>query len=166
MIERAGRKDVSLTVTANRVVGHVRGTPVDLTIEPSQINGHIGIELINLWMIGDSAQGRIANRDVGFSARLTRRGHILRGTLPGHTVRLELGPNVLSWLPGCDRDLPAVAPGLYEGECDGEGWARVTVPPAFAKMPVLPRSIVLAMLLTERDPRFEYDGRGLFPPER
>jgi hypothetical protein len=164
-ITREGRRDVALAVSDGRVWGDVRGTRVWLEIKPAEIAGKIDDERVWLWLRGESADGDMAGYPSGFVLRPTRRGHILRGSIPGQSVRLELGPGVLSWSPGCERDLPAVGPGVYEGVCASGKKARVVLPEAMQRLPPLPRAFVLGVLLTEKDPVFDDERPRLFPPE-
>jgi hypothetical protein len=167
LIQRQGRPEISVAVTADAVRGEVRGVAVDLHLTASQLTGKIDGELVNLWLLGGRrAEGTIAGQDFLFELTDTRRGHVVRGGVPGHSVRAELDPDALSFLPGCDRPLPAVAAGVYEGTCASGRTTRVSIPPALAAMPALPRLMLLGVLLTERDPILRFGDRDLFPAEK
>lgn len=165
VILREGRRDVKVFVTANRITGVVRDTPISLRVFPAQIIGKIGGQPVNVWMVGRNASGEMAGWDSGFVLTPTWQGDLLRGEIPGQTVRVEHGPDMLSWYPGCGREVPAVAPNVYEGVCDGKRRVHVVIPEALARMPALPRLILLGLLLTEKDPVFQYHWPRLFPPE-
>jgi len=171
-ISRDGRRDVSLAVAPGpsglRIEGVVRGVAVAVEVHGVEIRGRIGVDPVFMWMHGDEADGRIGGREVGFVLVDTPGGHLLRGTAVGHTVRLERSFGRLSWLPECERALlplprgPAAAT-TYQGTCASGQRMRVSVPDAFDELPPLPRSILLALLLTERP---EVDSAGatrLFP---
>ena len=67
----------------------------------------------------------------------------MRGWVPGHSVRVELGKAGLSFYPGCERALfpQSAGPGIYKGECADGQMMQVTVPPAFEAMPLFPRQV-------------------------
>lgn len=117
---------------------------------------------------GDLIEGTIDGRESGFHLRTTPRGLLLQGAIPGHSVRLELGAEVLAFFPECEGELRAVAagPGVigYQGTCDGRT-IRVVLPAAFSRLPAAQRMVVLALLLTETDPVLEYPVPQLFPSE-
>jgi hypothetical protein len=165
-----GRKEVSLAVTGSRVHGQVRGAVVDLEVKPALLEGHIGGERVLLWLRREEASGTIGGRDVAFVLTPTQRGHILRGNVPGHGVRLELASRMLSFLPGCERDLlplPEVPgrPGTtYQGLCPNGRRLRVHLPPGWYALPELPRLIVLGMLLTEKEDILRHEAPRLLPP--
>lgn len=162
MIGREGRQEVSVTVDATRVQGKVRSTPVAIELKGGQILGKAGIENVSLWIRGYVASGTIAGRDVGYELSPTNDGHLLRGSLPSHTVRVELTSKSLSWYPGCDQPLALVGPGVYEGRCSWGGKARVAIPEPLQKMAPMAKLILLGILLTERDPVLENGTPELF----
>lgn len=164
-----GRREVSLAVTGNRVRGQVRGAVVDLEVKPALLEGHIAGERVLLWLRREEASGTIGGHDVSFVLTPTQRGHILRGNVPGHGVRLELASRMLSFLPGCERDLlplPEVPgrPGTtYQGLCPNGRRLRVHLPPGWYALPELPRLIVLGILLTEKEDILRHQEPHLFP---
>ena len=170
VVTREGRRELRLLASASSVSGQVRGTAVHLRLEGVRMRGRIGEASVELWQRGRRHQdilveGTIDGRESGFLLRATPQGHLLTGSIPGHTVRVELGERFLTWLPGCDENLPAVAAGIFEGRCASGRRARVELPIALSHMPVAQRMIVLAILLTETDPVFRYTTPRLFPAE-
>jgi hypothetical protein len=165
LFSRAGKADISLAASAEAIRGEVRGLAVDLHITASEVTGKIGQETVTLWLLGGRrGEGTIAGHDVLFELADTEHGHLVRGGVPGHSVRVDLTPAALHFMPGCDRHLPAVAAGVYEGTCVTGQKVRVSLPPALMQMPPLPRMILLGVLLTERDPILDYHERDLWPP--
>lgn len=148
------------------LAGVVNGVRVDLEIKRGMVTGHIGDELLTLWFRGDVATGTIRGHDVSFVARPIETGHLVRGEVPGHSVRAELTAAGLSWFPGCEEILPPAGRNAYAGRCAGDRSARVSIPDGFFAMPYLPRMVLLGILLTERDPIFDRDEPRLFPPLR
>lgn len=138
-----------------RVVGTVNRTPLSIEIRKGLMVGKIGDEVVNMWLMGkEQAGGSIAGHEVHFTVSPTQNGYLLRGNLPGHTARLEMHKGILRWYPGCENALAATSPGVYQGTCSEGKNASVVLPPAFRKLPPLPRLVLLAIVLTERDPVF------------
>jgi hypothetical protein len=158
VIARQGRPEVSLVLAADRVVGSVRGTPVDLTIEPGQLVGKLGPRNVWLWLHGHQAEGEIGGIPVKLQLVETADGHQLR---QGYSVRssLSFGANrvqatstSLAWFPGCEEGLTEIAAGTYQGRCGSGSEARVVIPQSWQRLPALTRFILLSFFLTERDP--------------
>jgi hypothetical protein len=165
VIARAGRREIALAITADGMAGDVWGTPVRLTIGPTSISGRIGDDELVLHARGARGlQGSLGGRPLGFELQPTKAGAILAASLPEHGGRLELDPARLSFLPGCDRDLEARAPGIYEGRCEDGGRVRVVVPAGMARWPEVARLAVLAVLLVE--PEAGERAEGIFPGGR
>ena len=85
-------------------------------------------------------------------------------------MRIEESHGELSWLPSCERPLVRLPRGpaaeaVYQGTCASGRRVRLTVPDDFAALPPLPRLILLALLLTERDEAQAGQARELFPHE-
>jgi hypothetical protein len=166
VIARAGRRDLRLAVTRNAIHGDVRGAALELTVRPRWITGRIAGDELSIHFFGSrSAEGSVGGRSLGFEFNPTEHGWIAGASLPDHAGRVALDPARLSFLPGCDRDLPAVPgrPGAYEGTCSDGARVRIELPPSFFRMPELARLVVLAMLLPEPDPVLRSNERGLFP---
>lgn len=157
LIARAGQPEVAVSLAADRVLGRIRGAPVDLTLGPAQIVGKLGQRNVWLWVRGHRAEGEIGGLPVRFELVETSEGHQLRqgfsvrGSLPYGAVRIETTAASLSWLP-CRSPLAAAAEGVYQGRCASGNEARVTIPPSWRRLPVLPRLILLSFFLGERDP--------------
>ncbi|MDX2019509.1 MAG: hypothetical protein SF187_04660 [Deltaproteobacteria bacterium] len=148
-----------------RITGSVNRTPLSIDIRKRLIVGKIGDEVVNIWLKGEEqAEGSIAGYPVFFQVSSTQNGFLLRGTLPGHTARLETRKGLLRWYPGCENALAATSPGVYQGTCTEGNNASVVLPPAFRKLPPLARLVMLAIVLTERDPVFKDDKPQLFNP--
>jgi hypothetical protein len=161
VIAREGAREVSLVsviLAGDRVVGNVRGTPVALTIERSQLHGKLGHRNVSLWLHNDEARGEIGGIPVRMELVPTRDGHQLRegysvrSSLPFATTRVETTGTSLRWSPGCDAPLNQVATGVYQGRCGSGGEARVAIPPSWQRLPALTRLVLLSFFLTERDP--------------
>jgi hypothetical protein len=156
LIAREGQPEVGLVLAADRVVGRVRGTPVDLTIEGGQLRGTLGRRNVWLWLRGHEASGEIGGVPVRFELVETRDGHQLRegfsvrSSLPYGATRVETTATSLSW-SGCGKPLGAIAGG-YGGRCASGAESRVAIPPRWQQLPALPRLILLSLFLTERDP--------------
>jgi hypothetical protein len=166
-ITRQGRPDIALHVTGTRIEGHARGAAVSLELEGSRLHGKIGDQPLSLFAARSQASGSIAAEETGFGLAATEGGGaIVRGGVPGHTVRIELASGHLSWYPGCDQPLPQRGAGVYQGACADGTQATVTIPGALTSWPELPRLIVLGILLTEPDPLLPPATRALFPPTR
>lgn len=151
-----------------RLVGLINQDRIDLTIAPSKtLHGRLGEHPVNLVLIGDTASGDVRGYPCAFEVFPIEGGFLIGGKLPGHTVRVELTQKSLRWYPGCEKELkPAAAPGVFTGTCVENRQATVTLPPALIAMPRLPRLILLAILLTERDPVFDLQEPRLFAPLR
>jgi hypothetical protein len=171
-LENPGQRDATLLLSSPggdvvlRLMGEVEGTRVTLDVKQPLITGHIAS--LNVWIVvhGWEARGDIGGYPVFFTVAPTKDGEIVRGEMPGHGVRLELEPDKLSWLPGCERDLPGV-PGpvpTFEGGCVRDTWARVEVPQQILDLPSVPRMVLLAILLTDRDPIFDGYPPWIFGP--
>jgi hypothetical protein len=166
VIGRAGRGDVVLSAAGDRLRGQVHGVPVDLHITAKRITGRIGGDEVLLWIFGNRrADGTVGGRTLAFTFNPTRQGWIVGATLPDIGARVELDPGKLSFLPGCDRPLGAVAnsPGRYQGTCADGAAARIDLPAPFLALPPLARMVVLGMLLPERDASLPEEERALFP---
>ena len=168
VINEEGQRDVLLDVAGDTLSGEMRRARIEVEVRPVEISGHIAGEPVWIFMHGREAEGHIGGHDVSFFLHETPTGYLLRGQAVGHTVRLELSHGELSWLPSCEqplvllpRELPREA--VYQGACASGRRVRLTVPDALALWRPLPRLILLALLLTERD-----DGSAaprLFPPK-
>jgi hypothetical protein len=166
VLSREGKADIALDVTADGIRGHVRGTPVALRVSAASVSGKIGDEPVALWLLGGRrAEGTIFGQDVLFELTPTDQGHLLRGSVPGHGVRLDIGPAALHFMPGCDQPLAAAGAGVYQGRCASGRRVKVEIPPAMLQMPPLARMLLLGMILTERDPVLELQDRDLWPAE-
>jgi hypothetical protein len=166
VIARQGRREITLAVTGDdhgfHINGQVRDARVDLEIAGPRITGKLGDENVLLLMRGTEAQGTIANHDVGFTLVTTPHGHLMRGSVPAHTTRVETTETTLAYYPGCDDPLALVAPGSYRGTCGG-GKAEIILPPVWQQLPPLPRLILLSLLLPEPE-RGDDRPRNLFGP--
>lgn len=171
LVNWAGRRGVSLDVLdlsgqgdgLARIVGHVNRTRLAVEIRRGLIVGKIGDEPVNIWLKGEErADGSIAGHTVSINVAPVKNGYLLRGTLPGHTARLEERKGLLRWYPGCERPLVATAAGVYQGTCTEGRTASVVVPPAIRQLPPLARLVMLALVLTERDPVFDEKDPQLF----
>jgi hypothetical protein len=157
VIQRGRRREVSLVLAGGRVVGTVRGTPVALTIDGALITGRLGDRPVSLWLHPRHAQGQIGGLPARFELAETpagvalRAGTTIKGPLPATSTRVVTGPGGLAWSPGCNVALPARGAGTYQGRCGSGGQARVSLPPAWQELPLLPRLILLSLFLTERD---------------
>jgi hypothetical protein len=168
VINEEGERDVLLDVAGDTLSGEMRGARIDIEVRPVEISGHLAGEPVWIFLHNDEAEGHIGGHTIGFFLHQTPTGYLLRGQAVGHTVRLELSHGVLTWLPSCEgplvrlpRELPREA--VYQGACSSGRRIRVTVPDALALWRPLPRLILLALLLSERD-----DGSAaprLFPPK-
>lgn len=163
LVNWASRRGASLDVVEMygqgdalaRVFGTVNRTPLSIEIRKGLLVGKIGDEVVNVWLKGkERADGSIAGYDVDFQVSPTQAGYLLRGNLPGHTARLEMHKGILRWYPGCENALAATSPGVYQGTCTEGKNASVVLPPSFRKLPPLARLVMLAIILTERDPVF------------
>jgi hypothetical protein len=156
IIARQGQGEVSVVLAANRVVGTVRGTPVDLTVEPGVVSGKLGQRNVLLWIFGDRAEGEIGGIPVRIEVVETRSGLQLRdgfsvrSALGLAAVRLESDEGALSWIPDCRAT--RVGDGIYQGRCGRGGETRVVIPSAWRRLPALPRLMLLSFFLTERAP--------------
>ena len=173
LVNWASRRGASLDVVdmygqgdaLARITGTVNRTPLSIDIRKGLVVGKIGDEVVNIWLKGaEQAEGSIAGYAVFFQVSSTQSGFLLRGTLPGHTARLETRKGILRWYPGCENALAATSPGVYQGTCTEGKNASVVLPPAFRKLPPLARLVMLAIVLTERDPVFKNDKPQLFNP--
>jgi hypothetical protein len=168
VIAREGEAEVRLVLAGDRVIGKVRGTPVDLSVEGGRIAGKLGHRNVWIWLRGHEAQGDIGGVPVKFQLIDTRDGHQLRegfsvrSFLPLAATRVETTATTLAWSPGCGAPLGESAPGTYEGRCLSGHGARVVIPPNWRSLPVLPRLLLLSFFLTERDPALA----RLFGPPR
>jgi hypothetical protein len=165
-----GRDEATLTVGGRRLAGQVRGAPVAVAVNKTEIEGKMADEPVWIWMRRREAQGHIGGQDVAFALTETPSGHLLTGTAVGHTVRLEESDGLLSFQPGCEQALvrlvtPAGAPGTttYQGRCQSGRRLRVTLPEQLQDLAPMPRLILLALLLTEQDELLAARGRSLFP---
>jgi hypothetical protein len=158
LITRESEGEVSLVLAGERVIGSVRGTPVALTLERTQLGGKLGHRNVSLWLQGADARGEIGGIPVRMQLVSTRDGYQLREgfsvrpSLPFPATRVELTATSLSWSPGCDAPLARTAAGVYEGRCASGRQARVVIPPSWQRLPTLTRLILLSFFLTERDP--------------
>jgi len=164
LVNWASRRGASLDVVdmygqgdaLARVFGTINRTPLSIEIRKGLLVGKIGDEVVNVWLKGkEQADGSIAGYDVDFKLSATQNGYLLRGNLPGHTARLELHKGILRWYPGCENALAATSPGVYQGTCTEGKNASVVLPPSFRKLPPLARLVMLAIILTDRDPVFQ-----------
>jgi hypothetical protein len=162
-IDWAGRAPVRLRFHDGHLSGQARGVAVDLRLEGARLTGKVGAHVLALWFRHEDAVGTIAGRSFGFELSPKTGGHILRGGVPGHTVRVQLDAAGLAVFPGCERALPAIGPGVYDGTCAGGERLRVALPPAFADLPPLPRTVLLGLLLARRDAVLEGGQETLFP---
>jgi len=158
-------RTTALRATASTIDGHLRGAAVSLKLQGARLTGKIGDQPIDLFLRNGEGGGTIAGEAIGYALAPTDQGAIVRGWVPGHSVRVELGKAGLSFYPGCERGLfpQSAGPGIYKGECADGQMMEVTVPAAFEAMPLFPRLVALGLLLTERDPVFRYQKPGLFP---
>jgi hypothetical protein len=158
-------RTTTLRATATSIEGHLRGAAVSLRLEGANLTGKVGDQPVHLYLRNDEGGGSIAGEALGYALAPTDQGAIVRGWVPGHSVRVELSKAGLSFYPGCERALfpQSAGPGIYKGECADGQMMQVTVPPAFEAMPLFPRLVVLGLLLTDRDPVFRYQKPGLFP---
>jgi hypothetical protein len=167
-VQWQGRRRVDLEIqkgaTSTQIKGKVNGVRVDLSITAALLYGHLDEESIHLVLRGLAAGGTARGHETGFSLVETERGLLLRGTVPGHTVRVELEDKKLSWFPGCENELHLREPGVFAGSCVQDRLATVVIPKAFTELPPLVRMILLGLVLTERDPVFDSDTTRLFPP--
>ena len=161
IITHQGRRPVAITLAGPRVSGDVRGADVTLEVQGPRITGKVAGETFSLLIQGSEAIGSIAGQDVAFVLVPTRDGHLVRGSLPGLSARIELGGNRLSWYPGCEAPLVLTAPNTYEGGCAG-GQSRVIIPEPWQRLPVFPRLILMALFLVEREPGLPDRPRTLF----
>jgi hypothetical protein len=156
VIHEEGQPDILLGASRDQLTGEVRGAKVKVTVKRAEIVGHMAGEPVWIWMHGREAEGNIGGHQVGFWLHQTPTGHLLRGKAVGHTLRLEESHGVLSWLPACERPLLRLPRGplaetVYQGTCASGRRIRLTLPDALDEMAPLPRLILLALLLTERD---------------
>jgi hypothetical protein len=168
-IARQDRRAIALEVAGRRIEGFARGLDLRLEVGDRELTGTIGEASVRLWRrprgAGDELiEGTIDGRQTELSLRTTDRGQLLQGSIPGHTVRLELGADELTFFPGCDGKLRAAGPAAFVGTCEGRK-IRVELPPAFSRLPSAHQLVVLALLLTETDPVFRYATPRLFPAE-
>jgi hypothetical protein len=152
-IRHQGRRPVSILLQGPRISGDVRGLAVALELRGQRILGKVADQPFSLLLQGSEATGSIAGQDVAFELAPTSTGAVVRGALPGHSARVEIKGEQLSWFPGCDEKLTESAPGsgIYRGRCEGAE-AQVVVPEAWQRLPPLTRLILLALFLTEREP--------------
>jgi hypothetical protein len=162
-VSREGRPDFTMTVTSNRIEGWARGSSVALRLEGRQLLGKVGDQPVSLYTRRSFATGTISGQDTGFALATTTGGAVVRGAVPGHTLRIEVGRGFLSWYPGCQARIPERTPGVYEGACADGRRVRVSLARPFLELPEMPRLIVLGILLSERDPVFPATRRDLFP---
>jgi hypothetical protein len=157
-----------MTVAGGRIDGERRGAEVQVDVTPTAIEGHLAGEPVFIWLHGREAEGHIGGRDVGFTIVDTPTGHLLRGHAVGHTVRFEEAAGTLSWLPACERPLVrlprAGTASVYQGACASGRRVRLTMPDALDDLPPLPRLVLLALLLTERED--DSAAPRLFPERR
>jgi hypothetical protein len=146
-----------------RIVGKVRDATFALELVGQRILGKLGDENVLLLLHDTEAQGTIANHEVGFQLSTTPTGHLLRGSVPAHTTRVEMTDKTLSYYPGCDEPLVLVAPRTYAGSCGG-GRTQVVVPLAWQRLPPLTRLVLLSLLLPEREAGLPDSPRALFGP--
>jgi hypothetical protein len=165
LIQHQGRRPVTILLHGPRISGDVRGLPVDLELRGQRILGKAADQPFALLLQGSEASGNIAGQDVAFELAPTRGGAVVRGGLPGHSARIEIDGDKLSWFPGCDEELTETTPGsgVYRGRCEGAP-AQVVIPPAWQRLPRLPRFILLALFLTEREPGLPDHPPALFGP--
>jgi hypothetical protein len=163
VIAREGRREIAIAIEGTRIVGRIRDAAVALEIVGQRILGKLGDENVFLLQHGTEAEGTIANHGVGFQLSPTPTGHLIRGSVPAHTTRVEMTPATLSYHPGCDDPLTLVAPNTYAGTCGG-GQTRVILPAAWQQLPALTRFILLSLILPERDPGLSDDPPALFGP--
>ncbi len=168
VIERNGRIDGTLTLDGTHLEGTVRGVPVRLDVKPVEIVGRIGEEPVWIMMHGHEAEGHVGGHQVGFFHSETGTGHMLQGTSVGHAVRLETALGRLSLLPNCGRTLLPVSArergvSIFQGTCDRDVVVRVTLPDALEQIEPLPRSILLALVLTDHEPGATSREPRLFP---
>jgi hypothetical protein len=165
VIREEGQRELMLGFLHGKLTGRVRGEIVDVQVKPAEITGHLAGQPVRIGLHGQDAQGEIGGHEVAFTLAHVPGGHLLRGQTIGHTVRLEQAYGVLSWLPGCDLPLVRLprtrAPEtIFQGSCASGRRMMITVPDAFAAVPPLPRLILLALLLSERE---ELSDPRLFP---
>lgn len=163
LIAREGRRPIAIAIDGARIAGKVRDADIGLQIVGQRIIGKVGGENLLLLQHGDEAEGTIANHAVGFSLFTTPTGHLMRGSVPAHTTRVEISGRTLSYYPGCDDPLTMVAANTYEGTCGG-GKVQVVLPAAWQHLPPLTRLILLSLLLPERDPGLADNPPALFGP--
>ena len=158
-------RTAELRATATSIEGNLRGAAVSLRLDGSRLTGKIGDQPVNLFLRHDEGRGTIAGEAIGYGLSPTDQGAVVRGWVPGHSVRVELSKGGLSFYPGCERALfpQSAGPGIYKGECVNGQMMQLELPPAFEAMPLFPRLVALGLLLTERDPVFRGRKPELFP---
>jgi hypothetical protein len=161
VIARSDRRDVSLEVTARTVRGQVRGRTVALELQGNHLGGHIGDDAVNIHIFATrEAHGSVGGRDVAFTFTPTEHGWLVDASLPDVGGRVRLESDRLTFSPGCDRDLAASRPGLYQGTCSDDTRLRLDVP---AFLQPMARLVVLGMLLPEPEAVLRGRTPGLFP---
>jgi len=167
-VQWQGRREVALEIRkANDttfIKGTVNGVKVELQHKGALLHGHLGEDTLHLVLRGFEGGGTARGHETAFSLFETERGLLLRGTVPGHTVRVELEDKKLSWFPGCENELGAREPGVYAGACVQGRAARVELPKALFELTPMARMVLLGLVLSERDPLFDSDTTRLFPP--
>jgi hypothetical protein len=163
-ITRGGRT-VELRATATSIEGHLRGASVSLKLQGARLTGKIGDHPVDLFLPSNEGGGTIAGESLGYALSPTDQGAVVRGWVPGHSVRVELSKLGLGFYPGCERPLfpQSAGPGIYKAECADGQMMQLQLPPAFETMPLFPRLVMLGLLLTERDPVFRGQKPELFP---
>jgi hypothetical protein len=166
IISEEGQRDVRIHVlgvhdankneTRMHLLGWVRGQQFGVKVAPVELEGSLAGEPVWIWMHGEEAEGHIGGHEVGFSLHTTPGGFLLRGQAVGHTVRLEESHGFLSWMPACERPLLRLPRGptaevVYQGACASGRRMRLVLPDTLGRVPPLPRLILLALLLTERE---------------
>ena len=110
-------RTTTLRATATTIEGHLRGAAVSLRLEgaPDRQDRRSPVDL---FLRNDQGGGTIAGEAIGYALAPTDQGAIVRGWVPGHSVRVELGKAGLSFYPGCERALfpQSAGPGIYKGE--------------------------------------------------
>jgi hypothetical protein len=167
-VRQEGRPDIDVEVSPHAFHGQAGGQPVDLSIAGAHLTGHLAGEPISLWMRGRQAHGTIAGSDVAFFLNDTPTGHLLRGVSLGTTVRFEESIGSISWLPSCQTALVRLPRRerdvvVYQGGCATGRRMRLELPTTVADLAPLPRLILLALLLVERE---EPGARQLFAAPR
>jgi hypothetical protein len=123
VISSQHRRDIVLEVRGNRIEGQVRGAGVSFEVRPVELEGKVDGEPVRLWMHQETAEGSIAGHEVGFYLSPTDSGAVVRGNVPGNSMRIEVKGSELSFFPGCQRPLSAqpATPGadgiVYQGTC-------------------------------------------------